>query len=135
MLTFKPHFFFYPVSQKSLSLSLCLDVELEFLSRICINQDKKPLISFSGVYSTFCIRKVFLTFLKVRKGFLRHPYHRTASPTSLCWMSGPCNGLSITSTFLLFICPVKPTPSLLHINFSPFHFCHILIASIPAQID
>lgn len=128
MLSFKPHFFFfYPVSQKSLFFSLYLDMELESSSRICINQDKKTLIFFSGLYSAFCIRNVFLTFLKVRKGFLRYLYHRTASPTSLRWMSEPWNDPSISLTFLLFTCPVKLTWSLLHINFLPFHFCHVLM--------
>lgn len=49
MLSFKSHF--YPVSRKTLFHSLCPDVEFESLSRTCINQDKKPLISFSLAYT------------------------------------------------------------------------------------
>lgn len=73
ILSLKPPFFFYPISQKSLFPPLCLDLEFKSLSRTCTNQDKKPLISFFLWLLLYILHKIFLNCLKGKKDFLRDP--------------------------------------------------------------
>lgn len=95
------------------SLSLACTLHSPWESSLC----------FCLVWFLFGCRSCCFTILRVRKGFLSHPYHNMVSPISFHWMSGPCNGASVSSTFVSSTWPVKSAPSLLHILAVSFLLC------------